>query len=83
MVRILRVAQCFAVCVLFWGSLLVLLSVLLHTAASKKDRQYNGHTEKDKRQTLIYKILRRDIRIEKHEHEPLVKAGVNSGAPEG
>ena len=44
---------------------------------NQNDRQNN---EKDKKQTMIYLALNRELQIE--QHEPYLKTGVNSGAPE-
>jgi hypothetical protein len=46
----------------------------------KRDRQCNSQ-QKEKEQTTIYKTLHRKLKIERHE--PHLKPGVNSGAPEG
>jgi hypothetical protein len=43
---------------------------------SEKDRQHNGQEEK---QIIIYKALRRKLKIE--QHEPHYISGVNSDAP--
>jgi hypothetical protein len=35
----------------------------------KKDRQYNGNIKKDKGQTMVYKSLHIQLKVEKHEHQ--------------
>jgi hypothetical protein len=44
----------------------------------KKDRQYHGQKNRTKRQTMIYKILHRKLKIKQREHHK--KIGVNAGA---
>jgi hypothetical protein len=34
----------------------------------KKDRQFNGNIKKDKGQTMVYKSLHIQLKVEKHEH---------------
>jgi hypothetical protein len=34
----------------------------------EEDRQDNGNIKKDKGQTMVYKSLHRQLKVEKHEH---------------
>ena len=56
-------------------------SKVVTRSRKSKDRQCNGQREKNtKGQTMIYKTLHKNLKIE--QHEPNYKLWVNSGAPE-
>ena len=56
---------------------LKILMWVIRTSKTKRDRQYNGETEK--RQTMMDKTLHRKLKME--QHKPNKTPGVISGVP--
>ena len=42
---------------------------VIRNCISQEDRQYNGQKDNEQKQTIIYKILHRKLKIKYHEFE--------------